>query len=197
MSEELYGFAAKVAREALEGLAERRPPEGVRQELQRAEANIDGMDEQLREHEAEIAALTARLAELGAAPQDRAAPVQVTPAAAPQAAWSLDSAGTPAQTGVPADFGAAQEAALVNSGQLTVEEIAEFRALRAEKKVRDAQAAAEAAAAAARLQRPSHHVHLADGSVVQGSAIATHYSAPDGSVLVVTGVYEMVPVPLT
>jgi len=44
------------------------------------------------------------------------------------AAFSLNDDGVPVQTGVPDDFGAAHEAAVVNSGQLTEEEIAEFRA---------------------------------------------------------------------
>src|SRR5208282_5048752 len=53
-------------------------------------------------------------------------------------------------------------------GQLTAEEVAEFRALRAEKKRRDAEAAAEAEAGAAKLQDPTHHVLLAGGEWVLG-----------------------------
>jgi len=123
-----------------------------------------------------------------------AAPVADAVPAAATAAFSLDPAGQPAQTGVPDDFAAAHEAAVVNSGQLTAEEIAEFRALRQEKKDRDAEAAEEAARAAARLQAPTHHVHLADGTVTEGSTIATHYATGDGRLLVVTGVYELKPV---
>jgi len=117
-------------------------------------------------------------------------------AQAPQAgtaAYSLSEAGVPVQTGVPDDFAAAHEAAVVNSGQLTAEEIAEFRALRAEKKERDRLAAEEAAAAAARLQAPTHHVHLADGTILQGSSIATHYALEDGRVVAVSGAYELAP----
>jgi hypothetical protein len=88
--------------------------------------------------------------------------------------------GTPRE--VPADFAAAQEAQLAD--RLTAEEIAEFRALRAEKKKRDQEAADEAAAAAARLSAPTHHVHLADGRVIDGSQIATHYHGDDGLVAV-------------
>lgn len=93
--------------------------------------------------------------------------------------------GTPAT--VPADFAAAQEQALAN--QLTAEEIAEFRALRAEKKARDQAAADEAAAAAARLSPPTHHVHLADGSVIEGSAIETHFAPESGGLVPVAGAY--------
>ena len=75
-----------------------------------------------------------------------------------------------------------------SAGQLTPEEIAEFRALRDEKKARDAAAAAEAADAAAKRQPDRHHVHLADGSVVDGSTIETHYDGP-GGLFHVTGAY--------
>lgn len=92
---------------------------------------------------------------------------------------------------VPADFAKAQEDAMAT--QLTAEEVAEFRALRAEKKARDEQAAQEAAEAAARLTQPTHFVHLADGTVVDGHAIATHYDTGDGVVPVVS-VHEKVPV---
>jgi hypothetical protein len=96
--------------------------------------------------------------------------------------------GTPAT--VPADFAAAQAAAqdAVLADRLTPEEIAEFRALRAEKKKRDQEAAEEAAAAAARLSPPTHHVHLADGRVIEGSPIETHY-AEDGGLVAVAGAY--------
>jgi hypothetical protein len=93
--------------------------------------------------------------------------------------------GTPAE--VPADFEAAKAAALET--QLTAEEIAEFRALRAEKKARDAAAAEEAAAAAARLSPPTHHVHLADGTVIDGSTIETHWAPEAGGLLAVAGAY--------
>lgn len=93
--------------------------------------------------------------------------------------------GTPAE--VPPDFEAAKAAAFET--QLTAEEIAEFRALRAEKKARDQAAADEAAAAAARLSPPTHHVHLADGTVTEGSTIATHWAPEGGGLLTVTGAY--------
>lgn len=93
--------------------------------------------------------------------------------------------GTPAV--VPPDFEAAKAAQLEN--QLTAEEIAEFRALRAEKKARDQAAADEAAAAAARLSPPTHHVHLADGTITDGSTIATHWATEDGALVPVTGSY--------
>lgn len=95
--------------------------------------------------------------------------------------------GTPPE--VPADFAAAQEQQLAT--QLTAEEIAEFRALRAEKKARDKAAAEEAAAAAARLSAPTHHVHLANGQIVDGSAIATHYATEDGKVHAIAGAFPM------
>jgi hypothetical protein len=93
--------------------------------------------------------------------------------------------GTPAT--VPADFEEARAAALAT--QLTPEEIAEFRALRAEKKERDRRAAEEAAAAAARLSAPTHHVHLADGSVIEGSSIETHHAPESGGLVQVIGAY--------
>lgn len=103
--------------------------------------------------------------------------------------------GTPAE--VPADFAKAREDLL--AGQLTAEEIAEFRALRAEKKANDARVAAEAAEAAARLSPPTHFVHLADGSVVDGSPIATHWATEAGQLLTVAGAHlkpEFVSLPL-
>jgi hypothetical protein len=81
-------------------------------------------------------------------------------------------------------------------GQLTPEEIAEFRALRAEKKLRDEEAAREAEEAAAKLQAPTHWVRLADGAVVQGSAIATHYDNGSGLVAVESA-HELSPVLIT
>ena len=93
--------------------------------------------------------------------------------------------GTPGK--VPEDFAAALDAQAAS--QLTPEEIAEFRALRAEQKKRDADAAEEAAAAAARLQAPTHNVHLSTGAVVDGSAIATHYATEDGLLIPVAGAY--------
>jgi len=86
--------------------------------------------------------------------------------------FGLDASGQPVEMPVPADFEAAREASLAT--QLTPDEIAEFRALRAAQKLRDAEAAAEAAAAAARLQPATHFVHLADGTVIDGSPIETH-----------------------
>jgi hypothetical protein len=88
---------------------------------------------------------------------------------------------------VPADF----EQAKVEreSAQLTPEEVAEFRALRAAQKDRDAAAAKEAAEAAARLQPLTHHVHLADGSRVDGSTIETHYATEHGQMLPVAGAW--------
>lgn len=93
--------------------------------------------------------------------------------------------GTPAE--VPADFGAAKEEQL--AGQLTAEEVAEFRELRAAKKRKDAAVAAEAEAAAARLSPPTHHVHLADGRVIEGSTIATHWQGEDDELTAVAAVY--------
>jgi hypothetical protein len=101
--------------------------------------------------------------------------------------------GTPDR--VPEDFDAEaakrELAALreAQGGQLTAEEVAEFRALRAEKKARDEQAAKDAAEAAARLAAPTHYVHLADGSVVEGSTIETHHQFADGRVLPVTAAH--------
>jgi hypothetical protein len=83
--------------------------------------------------------------------------------------------GTPPE--VPADFAEARDKQLAD--QLTPEEVAEFRALRAEKKARDAAALKEAEEAAARLSPPTHTVLLADGSKVDGSQIATHYAIGD------------------
>lgn len=97
--------------------------------------------------------------------------------------------GTPAE--VPADFEKAAVDREASALQLTAEEIAEFRQLRAEKKAHDEEVAAEAAAAAARLSPPSHHVHLADGSVVEGSTIATHYATEAGQLIPVAGAYPM------
>jgi hypothetical protein len=71
---------------------------------------------------------------------------------------------------------------------LTAEEVAEFRQLRKERKERDEaeQKAAEEAAAA--LQAPTHVVHLANGDVVEGSNIASHYDI-DGALVPVAGAY--------
>ena len=99
--------------------------------------------------------------------------------------------GTPEK--VPEDFAAAHEAAVLASNQLTAEEVAEFRALRAEKKARDEQAAKEAAEAAAKLTPPTHYVHLADGSVIDGHQIATHYATADGRVIPVAAAFEKEP----
>jgi len=91
--------------------------------------------------------------------------------------------GTPEQ--VPADFDAAalqRELAQLRAAQLSPEEVAEFRQLREEKKANDARVAAEAEEAAARLQPNRHHVHLADGHIVEGSTIETHVDYGDGLV---------------
>lgn len=100
--------------------------------------------------------------------------------------FGLDASGQPVEMQVPADFEAAREASLAT--QLTPDEIAEFRALRAAQKQRDAEAAAEAAAAAARLQPATHFVHLAGGSVVEGSTIETHVDNGNG-IYPVAGAY--------
>jgi hypothetical protein len=91
---------------------------------------------------------------------------------------ALDKDNKPVEKAVPADFAKEQEAAL--SAQLTPEEVAEFRALRQAKKDEDERVAREAAEAALLLQPDTHHVHLGDGSVVDGSSIATHYDLGDG-----------------
>jgi hypothetical protein len=109
---------------------------------------------------------------------------ELGPPAAPEAGYPFPP-GTPPV--VPADFAQAKEDALAD--QLTREEIAEFRALRAEKKARDEAAAQEAAAAAARLSAPTHHVLLADGTRVDGSTIATHYATESGDLIPVAGAY--------
>ena len=75
-----------------------------------------------------------------------------------------------------------QEAAVAAQAQLTPEEVAEFRQLRADRKAADEAAAKAAEEAAARLQPDTHHVHLGDGRVVTGSSIATHYDDGDGPV---------------
>jgi hypothetical protein len=90
---------------------------------------------------------------------------------------------------VPADFGEAAVQREASASQLTAEEIAEFRALRDEKKARDAAAAEAAAEAAAKRQPDRHHVHLADGSVVDGSTIETHYATEAGGLVPVSGAY--------
>jgi len=82
--------------------------------------------------------------------------------------YGLGPDGVPVPMPVPAEFAPHVPDAL------TPDEIAEFRALRAAQKLRDAEAAAEAAAAAARLQPATHFVHLADGTVIDGSPIETH-----------------------
>lgn len=117
-------------------------------------------------------------------PDVRQAAAEEYPELRPPAGYQFPP-GTPPE--VPADFAAAREAAL--AGQLTPAEIAEFRALQADKKARDKAAADEAAAAAARLSPPSHHVHLADGQVIDGSAIETHYAPEAGGLVAVAGAY--------
>lgn len=63
----------------------------------------------------------------------------------------------------------------------TAEDWAELRTLRHERAQREAREALDAAEAAARLSPPSHHVHLADGAVVEGSQLGTHHSYGDGT----------------
>lgn len=75
-----------------------------------------------------------------------------------------------------------------SAGQLTAEEVAEFRALRESKRAADEKALADAEAAALKLQPATHFVHLADGSVTEGSTIATHVDNGDGP-LPVTGTF--------
>ena len=105
----------------------------------------------------------------------------------PQPATCPFPPGTPAV--VPADFAAARDQAYET--QLTPEEIAEFRALRADKKARDEAAAAAAAEAAAKLSPPTHHVHLANCDIIDGSTIETHYATGDGDLIPVAGAYLM------
>lgn len=93
--------------------------------------------------------------------------------------------GTPER--VPADFAQERDQAFAN--QLTPEEVAEFRALRKEKKERDEAAAKAVAEAAAKLSPPTHHVHLADGSLTEGSTIETHWAAEGGDLIPVTGAW--------
>lgn len=88
---------------------------------------------------------------------------------------------------VPEDF-AERQAKLLET-QLSPEEIAEFRALRQEKKDRDKAAADAAAEAAARLSPPTHNVALADGSVVDGSTIETHYATERGDLVPAVGAF--------
>lgn len=64
---------------------------------------------------------------------------------------------------------------------MTAEDLADLRALRAERSERLAREAADRAEAEARLTKPTHHMHLADGSVVPGSQIATHHTTGDGT----------------
>lgn len=94
-------------------------------------------------------------------------------------------------TKVPEDFAASQENS--NANALTAEEVAEFRALRDDKKARDEKAAQAVADAAAELSPPTHYVHLADGSVVQGSSIASHYATASGRLMPVAAVYVLDP----
>lgn len=104
--------------------------------------------------------------------------------AAPETGYQFPP-GTPPE--VPADFAKAREDALAN--QLTAEEIAEFRQLRAEKKANDERVKREAEEAAARLSPPTHSVLLADGSRVDGSTIATHYATESGDLVPVAGAW--------
>ncbi len=95
----------------------------------------------------------------------------------------------PADPVVPADFEKAKVER--DTASLSPEEIAEFRALRAAKKARDEQVAKDAAEAAAALSPPTHRVHLADGTTVEGSTIATHYVTEKGDLVPVTGAYPL------
>ena len=61
-------------------------------------------------------------------------------------------------------------------------------AILARERWRDLEAATEAAAAAARLQPNTHFVHLAGGSVVEGSTIETHVDNGNG-IYPVAGAY--------
>ena len=88
--------------------------------------------------------------------------------------YGLGPDGVPVPMPVPAEF------TPYGPDALTPDEIAEFRALRAAQKQRDLEAATEAAAAAARLQPNTHFVHLAGGSVVEGSTIETHVDNGNG-----------------
>jgi hypothetical protein len=65
--------------------------------------------------------------------------------------------------------------------EFTADDMAELRRLREERTTRAARDAADAAEAAARLSPPSHHVHLADGQVVEGSQLGTHHTYGDGT----------------
>jgi hypothetical protein len=107
-----------------------------------------------------------------------AAPAEYPELQGPPETFGLNAAGVPVPMPVPADFAAEHERQM--AFQLTPEEIAEFRALRADAKKRAQEAADEAAAAAARLQPATHFVHLADGSIGEGSPIETHVDTGHG-----------------
>ena len=96
--------------------------------------------------------------------------------------YGLGPDGVPVPMPVPAEFAPHVPDAL------TAEEIAEFRALRAAQKLRDQEAADEAATAAARLQPATHFVHLADGTIGEGSSIETHVDNGHGP-MPVTGAF--------
>jgi hypothetical protein len=97
---------------------------------------------------------------------------------------------------VPADFDAEamkrelEQLRAQQAGQLSAEEVAEFRQLRAEKKAHDEEIARQAAEEAAKRQPNRHHVHLADGSVTEGSTIETHVDSGSGPVPVI-GAFPM------
>jgi hypothetical protein len=120
------------------------------------------------------------------------------PAGAPTPAYAQGPAGPvefDTRRGFEEQAAATQASQALNlpPGQLTPDEIAEFRALRAEKRLRDEEAAREAEAAAARLQEPTHAVLLAGGEWVKGSSIATHYDNGHGFLIPVVSVHELRP----
>lgn len=64
---------------------------------------------------------------------------------------------------------------------VTAEDLAELREMRAERAERAAREEAERAEAEARLTPPTHHVHLSDGQVVEGSQLGTVHTFGDGT----------------
>lgn len=57
----------------------------------------------------------------------------------------------------------------------------ELRRLREDRILRETRAAEALAVQQAKLTKPTHHVVLSDGTVVEGSQIATHHTFGDGS----------------
>ena len=76
---------------------------------------------------------------------------------------------------------AAADAQLATSLGMTREDLEELRQLRHERAQREAREAKDRAEQEARLTPPSHYVHLADGSVFEGSHLGTHHSFGDGT----------------